>query len=86
MIEKRLVNKNLDAYYWIESILRERKEFYLTKEEIYADMPKDDREVPLITIGAFTNALRHLAHLNHIEVAYIGGKAHYTYVENPTRY
>lgn len=78
MIEKNKVNDIIaDAYYWIEKILVEHKDYYLSKEEIYSKLPVDMENVPTITISSFTNALRNLAHMRHINIVIIRGKIHY---------
>ena len=78
MIEKSKIDKAItDPYYWIEKILDNHKDYYLSKEEIYSMLPVDTENVPLITISSFTNALRNVAHMRHINVVVIRGKIHY---------
>ena len=78
MIEKRKVDNAITApYYWIEKILDDYKDYYLSKEEIYSMLPVDTENVPLITISSFTNALRNLAHMRHINIVVVRGKIHY---------
>lgn len=78
MIEKRKVDDAItDPYYWIEKILDDHKDYYLSKEEIYSMLPVDMDNVPLITISSFTNALRNLAHMRHINIVGVRGKLHY---------
>ena len=77
MIKKNEAKKITDAYYEIERVLGENKDMFLTKEEIYAQFPRDDMDVPYITISSMQNALRNLAHMRHIEVVYVRGVCHY---------
>ena len=77
MIKKNEAKKITDAYYEIERGLGENKDMFLTKEEIYAQFPRDDMDVPYITISSMQNALRNLAHMRHIEVVYVRGVCHY---------
>ena len=81
MITKNEAKRITDAYYEVERILGENKDMLLTKEEIYAQFPSDDRGVPYITISSMQNALRNLAHMRHIEVVYVRGVCHYGAVE-----
>lgn len=69
------------AYCEIERILSVRKDMYLTKEEIYAEMPLDENGVSLVTISGLENALRNLARMGHIDVAYVRGTRHFGYKE-----
>lgn len=78
MIEKRKFENNVaDPYYWIEKILHDHEDYYLSKEEIYSMLPVDAENVPIITICSFTNALRNLAHMRHIAIVGIKGKTYY---------
>ena len=78
MIEKRKFDNAItDPYYWIEKILDDHKDYYLSKEEIYSMLPVDMENVPLITISSFTTALRHLAHMRHISTVVVRGKIHF---------
>lgn len=65
--------RNTNAYCEIERVLSVRKDMYLTKEEIYAEMPLDENGVSLVTISSLESALRNLAHVGHIDVAYVRG-------------
>ena len=73
--------KNTSAYCEIERVLSVRKDMYLTKEEIYAEMPLDENGVSLVTISSLENALRNLANMRHIDVAYIRGVRYFGYKE-----
>ena len=86
MIERRLVEKTNNAYYWVENILANYKDYFLTKEELFAQMPKDDNEVSLISISALENALRNLAKCGEIDVEYFNGKRCFGYREERKRY
>ena len=73
--------RNTNAYYEVERVLSDRKDMYLTKEEIYAEMPLDENGVSLVTISSLENALRNLAHMGHIDVAYVRGVRYFGYKE-----
>ena len=73
--------KHTNAYCEIERVLSTRKNMYLTKEEIYAEMPLDENGVSLITISSLENALRSLAHMGGIDVAYVRGVRYFGYKE-----
>lgn len=77
--------KSANAYNEIERVLSMRKEMYLTKEEIYAEMPLDENGVCLITISGFENALRNLARMGHIDIAYVHGVRYFGYNEEIKR-
>jgi hypothetical protein len=77
MISKRELERNTDAFYEVERVLNEVDDMMLTKEEIYVRFPRDNEGVPFITITAMENALRNLAHMGHIDVAYVRGVRHY---------
>ena len=73
--------RSISAYCEIERVLSVRKDMYLTKEEIYAEMPLDENGVSLVTISSLENALRNLAHVGHIDVAYVRGVRYFGYKE-----
>ena len=75
------IARNTSAYCEIERVLSARKDMYLTKEEIYAEMPLDENGVSLVTISSLENALRNLAHMGHIDVAYVRGTRYFGYKE-----
>ena len=77
--------KNTNVYNEIERVLSIRKDMYLTKEEIYAEMPLDENGVCLITISSLENALRNLAHMGHIDVAYVHSVRYFGYNEEIKR-
>lgn len=79
MINKRIMEKPRDAFYWVERILEENKDYYLNKEEIYARMPKGEEDVPLITIASLENALRNLARVRIINIEYVQGRRYFGY-------
>ena len=73
--------RSISAYCEIERVLSVRKDMYLTKEEIYTEMPLDENGVSLVTISSLENALRNLAHMGHIDVAYVRGVRYFGYKE-----
>lgn len=73
MITKREAKRITDAYYEVQTILSDYRDDMLTKEEIYARLPKDEVGIPYISISALENALRNLLHMRHIECAYVRG-------------
>lgn len=77
MIAKRDAKRITDAYYEVDRILSDHREDMLTKEEIYARLPKDDEGIPFISISALENALRNLLHMRRIECAYVRGVRHF---------
>ena len=77
--------KNTNAYNEIERVLSVHKDMYLTKEEIYAEMPLDGNGVCLITISGFESALRNLARMGHIDIAYVHGIRYFGYNEEIKR-
>lgn len=85
MIEKKVIEQNCDAFYWVENILAQYKDYYLSKEEIYAEMPKDLSGVPQVTISALENALRNLARMGHINIEYHQGRRYFGYREERKR-
>jgi hypothetical protein len=82
MIRKSAIEgKSASAYVEVERILYENKDFYMTKEEIYARMPVDEEGVPLVSIGSLESALRAFCHTREIECEYIRGRRHFAYRE-----
>jgi hypothetical protein len=77
MIRKIEVEKITDAYYEVERILLTEREMFLTKEEIFMRLPRNDEDIPYITIASLENALRNLARMGHIRVVGVRGKLHY---------
>lgn len=73
--------RNINAYSEIERVFSVRKDMYLTKEEVYAEMPLDENGVPLVTISSLESALRNLAHMGYIDVAYVRGTRYFGYKE-----
>lgn len=79
MIRKEYFEKPRDAFYWVENILAENKDYYLSKEEIYDRMPKGEEDIPLITIASLENALRNLARVRIINIEYFQGRRYFGY-------
>lgn len=77
MIRKIEVEKITDAYYEVERILFTERDMLLTKEEIFMRLPRNDEDIPYITIASLENALRNLARMGHIKVIGVRGKLHY---------
>lgn len=79
MIERRLLNNTItNPYVFVEKVLDEKKDFYLTKEEIYREVDVDEQGTPLITISAVENALRSMVHSRVIDVAYVRGVRYFS--------
>lgn len=74
-------NGMCNPYRVVERILRDNKDCYLTKEDIYMRVPRDDDDMPLITISSMENALRCFVRSRCAEVEYIKGVRHFTYKE-----
>lgn len=82
MLERRTINENsTNAYYFVENILTERRDYALTKEEIYAELPKDERGIPYVTISGLETALRALCRAKVIEAYYVRGIRHFMIAE-----
>ena len=79
MLNKNDVEKVTSAYCEVEQILANHKDVYLTKEEIYARMTKDDEGLCLYTIGSLESALRELCHCEQIKFAYVRGTRYFGY-------
>ena len=86
MIRKQYMEKTRDAFYWVENILAENKDYYLNKEEIYSRIPHDEDGVCIVTISAMENALRNLARMGHINIEYHLGRRYFNYREERKRY
>ena len=86
MLHKDLFNEPRDAFYWVERVLHEHKDYFLSKEEIYAQIPTDREGVCIVTISAMDNALRNLAKMGHINVEYHQGRRYFNYREERKRY
>lgn len=85
MISKELFNTPRDAFYWVERVLAEHKDYYLTKEEIYAQIPTDREGVSVVTISGLEDALRNLAKMRLIKIEYYLGRRLFTYNEERDR-
>lgn len=85
MIRKNEVERITNAYYEIRRVLGEVDDMYLTKEEIYMRFPRDEEGIPYITIGSLDNALRNLARMGEVEVAYVRGIRHFCINKNNDR-
>lgn len=82
MIKKELVeNRPTSAWEAIQDVLYASRDWYLTKEEIYAQMPTDEGGVSLISISSVEGALRALSQMGKIDCLYIRGKQHFAYRE-----
>lgn len=85
MIRKEYFEKPRDAFYWVENILAEYKDYYLNKEEIYARIPRNEDGESYVTISAMENALRNLARMGHINIEYHQGRRYFGYREDKRR-
>lgn len=81
MIRKEFFNKPHDAFYWVENILAENKDYYLNKEEIYSRIPHDEDGEGYVTISSLETALRYLARARVIKVEYHNGRRYFGYNE-----
>lgn len=79
MIRKEFFDKPHDAFYWVESILAENKDYYLNKEEIYSRIPHDEDGEGYVTISAMETALRSLVRTRNINVEYYNGRRYFGY-------
>ena len=78
--------RNANVYCEIERVLSIHKDMYLTKEEIYAEMPSDENGVSLVTISSLESALRNFIRVGHIDVAYVRGVRYFGYKEDKGRW
>jgi hypothetical protein len=78
MIERRkLENTIRDPYYWVERILIDHKDYFLTKEEIYKEIPKDENDLPCITINGLETTIRSMLHCRIIVCEYVKGTRYF---------
>lgn len=74
MIERRLLNTTItNPFAFVEKVLDNHKDYYLTKEEIYGKVDVDEQGTPLITISSVENALRAMVRSGVVDVAYVRG-------------
>ena len=85
MISRKDVERITDSFYEVERILREVSDYYLTKEEIYARVPRDYEGVPFMTIASLETALRGLLRARVIDVTYVRGVRHFAYIPDRER-
>lgn len=85
MIKRNEINKVTSAYYEIETMLSKDKDTFLSKEEIYSLLPKDEWGITYISISNFTNALQNMVRMNILERAYVRGVAYYGIAERNNR-
>jgi hypothetical protein len=81
MIRKEFFNHSHDAFYWVENILEENKDYYLNKEEIYSRIPHDEDGEGYVTISSLETALRYLTRARVINVEYYNGRRYFGYHE-----
>ena len=77
MITRAEAKQNRDPHYWVMTILDRDKDMFLTKEEIYAQFPTDDRGVSFITMSSLDRAIRTLLITREIECEYVNNKRYY---------
>ena len=77
MITRAEAKQNRDPHYWVMTILGRDENMFLTKEEIYAEIPLDGRGVTIITMSSFDRALRTLLITREIEYEYVNNKRYY---------
>ena len=85
MLRKEFMEKPRCAFYWVENILAEHKDYYLSRDEIYDRIPRDE-DGAIVTISAMDNALRNLVKMGHINVEYHLGRRYFNYREERKRY
>lgn len=81
MIRKEFFKHSHDAFYWVENILEENKDYYLNKEEIYSRIPHDEDGESYVTISSLETAIRSLARARIINVEYYNGRRYFGYNE-----
>jgi hypothetical protein len=85
MIRKDELREPRNAFYWVEKVLADNRDYYLTKEEIYARIPRDSEDVPIVTISSLESAIRMLACRREINVEWVNGKRYFGYNEGEYR-
>ena len=85
MIRKEEMQQPRDAFYWVERVLMDNKDYYLTKEEIYARIPRDNEDVTIVTISSLETAMRMLARMDRINIQWANGKRYFGYNEGEYR-
>ena len=85
MIKREDLQQPRDAFYWVERVLEENKDYYLTKEEIYARIPRDREDVTIVTISSLETAIRMLAQRGRISIEWANGQRHFGYCEGEHR-
>ena len=85
MIKRTVAEKHCDVYYEIEMILVHNSDMCLTKEEIYARLPKGEDDIPIPSFSSMTNALRALVRARAIDCFYHKGVLHYGYKDTKDR-
>ena len=78
MIRKEYMEKPRCAFYWVENILAENKDYYLSRDEIYDRIPRDE-DGAVVTISAMDNALRNLVKMGIIQIEYYQGRRYFGY-------
>lgn len=66
----------------VMDILEHNQEYYMTRDEIYEQLPKVEHE-RAITYGQMCTALKELTKFGHINATYVKGRAYYGYTERP---
>lgn len=79
MIRREDIQQPRDAFYWVERVLADNEDYYLTKEEIYARIPRDSEDVTIVTISSLETAIRMLARMNKIRIEWANGKRYFGY-------
>ena len=85
MIRKEDLQQPRDAFYWVERVLMDNKDYYLNKEEIYARIPRDREDVTIVTISSLETAIRILARMGRISIEWANGKRYFGYCEEERR-
>lgn len=81
MIRKEFFDRPHDAFYWVDKILADNKDYYLNKEEIYSRIPHDEDGEGYVTISAMETALRYLARARAINIQYYNNRRYFGYNE-----
>ena len=85
MIKRTVAENYCDVYYEIERILEATQDMCLTKEEIYARLPKGEDDIPIPTFSAMTTALNSMAKSRVIDKIWYKGVSYYGYKQPKDR-
>lgn len=63
---------------WVRKVLNDHSSYYLTKEEIYCNLPTDERNMPYMTLNGLDRTLRKLVRTHQIKARWVGARRYYS--------